>query len=312
MLVECASQECFIVLRYVIPSLGSVTSALVYLAAMPVVVQMIRYLLAYRNTAGRMLVRPKMINPLPYSLQLGNGLGITFYSVEKQDLFLSWVGFMGICTGIFYVIGLVAYGFFIYNDDLSDGVAPQDEDIPLQATNGLDASDDQNADADEQRQYRSLSSQNQIKTAAEPRYDPQLMMKQLKAAVALAVFGPAIALVAQLVALNAFRDPKYDQGRATFMGSISVSFYTIMLASPLTVIRRVIKNPEQTSKLIYGPLAFTYFINGSFWAIYGLVIADYFILLPNLFSALNGLVQLALLYLNRNKVVPVSDEQENV
>ncbi|KAL5989437.1 hypothetical protein ACLOJK_010328 [Asimina triloba] len=80
--------------------------------------------------------------------------------------------------------------------------------------------------------------------------------------------------------------------RARIVGCFSVFITSLMYAAPLGIMKMVIK----TRSVEYLPffLAFTSFVNGLCWAVYGLIHFDVMIFIPNGLGALLGFIQLIL------------------
>ncbi|KAK4489049.1 hypothetical protein RD792_004843 [Penstemon davidsonii] len=82
------------------------------------------------------------------------------------------------------------------------------------------------------------------------------------------------------------------KSRSMLVGIVCIVFNILMYASPLTVMKRVIK----TKSVKYMPLTLSLanFANGLVWAAYALFKFDPYLLVPNGLGALSGLVQLIL------------------
>ncbi|KAL0417005.1 UNVERIFIED_CONTAM: Bidirectional sugar transporter SWEET5 [Sesamum latifolium] len=96
----------------------------------------------------------------------------------------------------------------------------------------------------------------------------------------------AIVVVITLVGLHG------TKSRSLFVGILCVIFNIMMYASPLTVMKRVIK----TKSVKYMPfsLSLANFANGIVWSVYALLKLDPFVLVPNGLGTVSGLVQLVL------------------
>ncbi|XP_008237119.1 PREDICTED: bidirectional sugar transporter SWEET5-like [Prunus mume] len=82
------------------------------------------------------------------------------------------------------------------------------------------------------------------------------------------------------------------KGRSMIIGILCIVFNIIMYASPLTIMKMVIK----TKSVKYMPftLSLANFCNGIVWLIYALIKFDPYILVPNGLGSISGLVQLIL------------------
>ncbi|CAL9021551.1 unnamed protein product, partial [Prunus brigantina] len=82
------------------------------------------------------------------------------------------------------------------------------------------------------------------------------------------------------------------KGRSMIIGILCIVFNIIMYASPLTIMKMVIK----TESVKYMPftLSLANFCNGIVWLIYALIKFDPYILVPNGLGSISGLVQLIL------------------
>ncbi|KAL6318715.1 hypothetical protein AAG906_001188 [Vitis piasezkii] len=97
------------------------------------------------------------------------------------------------------------------------------------------------------------------------------------------------------------------KNRSLFVGLLCVVFNVIMYASPLTVMRQVIR----TKSVKYMPftLSLANFANGIVWSIYALIKFDPYILIPNGLGSLSGAVQL-ILYATYYKSTPKDEEDK--
>ncbi|KAL2515829.1 Bidirectional sugar transporter SWEET5 [Forsythia ovata] len=82
------------------------------------------------------------------------------------------------------------------------------------------------------------------------------------------------------------------KARSMLIGILCIIFNVLMYASPLTVMRRVIK----TKSVKYMPffLSLANFSNGLIWFSYALIKFDPYVMVPNGLGALSGLIQLVL------------------
>ncbi|PKU81011.1 Bidirectional sugar transporter SWEET6b [Dendrobium catenatum] len=100
--------------------------------------------------------------------------------------------------------------------------------------------------------------------------------------------------------------------RSLIVGIIAIIFCIGMYASPLSVMKLVIK----TKSVEYMPfwLSFTGFLNGVCWTSYALIKIDIFLLIPNGLGAILGLLQLLLyaFYYNHNSIEGHENKEENV
>ncbi|KAB1201858.1 Bidirectional sugar transporter SWEET5 [Morella rubra] len=92
-----------------------------------------------------------------------------------------------------------------------------------------------------------------------------------------------------LITLKIFHTTK---DRSMTVGILCVCFNIVMYASPLTVMRMVIK----TKSVKYMPffLSLANLCNGLVWVVYSLLKFDLYILIPNALGAFSGLLQLIL------------------
>lgn len=78
-----------------------------------------------------------------------------------------------------------------------------------------------------------------------------------------------------------------------FVVGIAVNLNLVFFyGAPLSTIFTVLS--ERSSATIHIPTTITMFLNGSFWAIFGFAVLDWFIAIPNLLGALLGAVQIFL------------------
>ncbi|KAL2321854.1 hypothetical protein Fmac_026233 [Flemingia macrophylla] len=97
-----------------------------------------------------------------------------------------------------------------------------------------------------------------------------------------------IALVVSLL-MTLVHKPKK---RKLIAGPICICFNIIMYASPLTIMRLVIR--MKSVKYMPFLLSFTNFFNGVVWTVYAILKWDPFVMIPNSLGTLSGLLQLSL------------------
>ncbi|XP_047341942.1 bidirectional sugar transporter SWEET1 [Impatiens glandulifera] len=93
----------------------------------------------------------------------------------------------------------------------------------------------------------------------------------------------------------------HGNGRKVFAGFAAAIFSIIMYASPLSIMRLVIK----TKSVEFMPffLSLFVFLCGTSWFVYGLLGKDPFVAVPNGFGSLLGAVQLVLYFIYRDNKV---------
>ncbi|XP_031284702.1 bidirectional sugar transporter SWEET6b-like [Pistacia vera] len=106
--------------------------------------------------------------------------------------------------------------------------------------------------------------------------------------IAIGLIGEFV-LVAAVATINMLAFHTHTS-RSFLVGIICVAFNIIMYASPLTIVRKVIK----TKSVEYMPfyLSLAGFVNGCIWSAYALIKLDYFILISNGLGTILGLAQL--------------------
>ncbi|KAL6182412.1 hypothetical protein ACLB2K_043834 [Fragaria x ananassa] len=129
--------------------------------------------------------------------------------------------------------------------------------------------------------------------------------KRKRIFIILAIEAAFFAVVV-LVNMLAFHTTKT---RTLVVGIICIVFNILMYASPLTVMKMVIK----TKSVKYMPfyLSLANFLNGIVWLIYSLLKFDINILIPNGLGALSGLVQL-ILYATFYKTTRWEDDDDDI
>lgn len=78
-------------------------------------------------------------------------------------------------------------------------------------------------------------------------------------------------------------------------GCLTVAILGIYYAAPLSVMLGVLRTRDSSTLLL--PLAIMNTVNGTLWTAYGFAISDYFIMAPNAFGALCGVVQILLCFI---------------
>ncbi|XVF16438.1 hypothetical protein REPUB_Repub10bG0030600 [Reevesia pubescens] len=102
---------------------------------------------------------------------------------------------------------------------------------------------------------------------------------------------------------------KTHKQRSAVVGILCVIFGVLMYASPLTIMRKVIK----TKSVKYMPfyLSLANFLNGLIWVTYALIRFDLYILIGNGLGALSGAVQL-ILYACYFRSTPKDEDEDDV
>ncbi|XP_045825879.1 bidirectional sugar transporter SWEET14-like [Trifolium pratense] len=121
-------------------------------------------------------------------------------------------------------------------------------------------------------------------------------LSTIKLILLLNVFGFGAMLVSSLCLATGSK-------RLSIIGWICLVFNITVFASPLCIIRHVIK----TKSVTYMPLSLSFFLslNAITWFFYGYLLKDYYIALPNTLGFLFGIIQMVmyLIYRNATKVV---------
>ncbi|KAL5544225.1 hypothetical protein UlMin_008009 [Ulmus minor] len=84
----------------------------------------------------------------------------------------------------------------------------------------------------------------------------------------------------------------HSKSRSMIVGVLCIIFTILMYASPLTVMKKVIK--MKSVKYMPFCLSLATFANGIVWMIYAILKFDHYILVPNILGTISGLVQLIL------------------
>ncbi|CAG7899487.1 unnamed protein product, partial [Brassica rapa] len=108
-----------------------------------------------------------------------------------------------------------------------------------------------------------------------------------------AIFAAVLAVFATVALVSLFA--LHGNGRKLFCGIAATVFSIIMYASPLSIMRLVVK----TKSVEYMPffLSLFVFLCGTSWFIYGLIGRDPFVAIPNGFGCALGTVQLILYFI---------------
>ncbi|KAL3835186.1 hypothetical protein ACJIZ3_009922 [Penstemon smallii] len=99
------------------------------------------------------------------------------------------------------------------------------------------------------------------------------------------------------------------KSRSMLVGLVCIVFNILMYASPLTVMKQVIKTKSVKFMPFY--LSLANFANGLNWLTYALIKIDPYLLVPNGLGALSGLVQL-ILYATYYRTTNWDDDNDNI
>lgn len=102
-----------------------------------------------------------------------------------------------------------------------------------------------------------------------------------------------------IAAIISFASPLSDQTRELIVGICVNLNLVVFYGSPLSTIFTVLKT--HNSSTIHIRTMVTNTFNGTFWAVYGIAIQDWFIIVPNSLGALLGVVQIVLCLLFSRK-----------
>ncbi|KAJ0969442.1 hypothetical protein J5N97_022319 [Dioscorea zingiberensis] len=121
-------------------------------------------------------------------------------------------------------------------------------------------------------------------------YAPKKVRSQMMGLLALVIFVFALVALISVLVLH-------GQTRKGFCGSAAVVFSIFMYASPLSIMRLVIR----TKSVEFMPflLSLFVFLCATFWFVYGLLGTDIFITIPNGCGAVLGAIQLILYMIYR-------------
>jgi len=81
--------------------------------------------------------------------------------------------------------------------------------------------------------------------------------------------------------------------RQSIVGITSNCILVVYYASPLSTFRHVVRTRSAAS--LYPPMCVANTVNGAAWALYGVVLDDYYLLLPNAVGCALGVASLVLL-----------------
>nr|QIE48604.1 sugar transporter SWEET9 [Jasminum sambac] len=98
--------------------------------------------------------------------------------------------------------------------------------------------------------------------------------------------------------------------RVTMVGWVCAALNLAVFASPLSVMRQVIR----TKSVEFMPVTLSFFLtmNATMWFFYGFFIKDFFIALPNVVGFLFGIVQITLYFVYKDAKKAVDDPNLNV
>ncbi|CAA7047810.1 unnamed protein product [Microthlaspi erraticum] len=122
------------------------------------------------------------------------------------------------------------------------------------------------------------------------------------------IFTAVLAVFATVALVSLFA--LHGNGRKLFCGIAATVFSIIMYASPLSIMRLVVK----TKSVEYMPffLSLFVFLCGTSWFVYGLIGRDIFVALPNGFGCALGTLQLILYFIYcGNKGVKTTDAEKD-
>ncbi|EEY68509.1 uncharacterized protein PITG_04981 [Phytophthora infestans T30-4] len=106
-------------------------------------------------------------------------------------------------------------------------------------------------------------------------------------------FFPVGAVNCLGVLLGAIFSGVYDDDIAKVLGYCADVLAIIMFGSPLLQLGEVVKT--RNSEVIAAPMAISGAINGVFWSIYGIMVTDYYVIVPNVISGCLCFVQVFLI-----------------
>lgn len=131
--------------------------------------------------------------------------------------------------------------------------------------------------------------------------DVKIKYLKLVALIDVAALGLVIAVT--LLALH-------GDVRLTFVGVFCAALTLGMYASPLSVMRTVIR--MRSVEFMPFSLSFFLFLNGSVWSAYAVLVKDFYIGVPNSIGVALGSAQLILyvIYMNKSKSSKPTDEEE--
>lgn len=93
----------------------------------------------------------------------------------------------------------------------------------------------------------------------------------------------------------------------TALGWVAISISVIFFASPLSTIFQVLRTKSGAS--IHIPLAITAGISTFLWTVYGIALADWFLIVPNGLATIFSTIQLVLVFIFRKASSPEPERQ---
>lgn len=114
MAIECESETCSVFMYTVLPLLGNVAAIACYVAPMPAVYRIQKYLYTDGDlVSDSKATTPIMINPLPYAFQMGSCLSWSFYAFIQQNWYIFVPNTAGFLLSIYYQFVLISYGTWL-------------------------------------------------------------------------------------------------------------------------------------------------------------------------------------------------------
>merc|ERR1719203_22926 len=218
------------------------------------------------------------LNPMPWAFMTGNCVGWVTYSFLIQDYFVFLANAPGIIISIWLNFGAIKLQYLqCYESSCS---SMRGIEITRSNNNNLSPKAKDNTGVDRK------SSDEEIGEIALIQNRMQSLTQHERLTLSVIIFWIIV-----LTSISFIPSLSHDS-KVSIIGIINNLNLIIFFGAPLSTIKTVIYTKNSSS--IHRWLMITSTLNAAFWGIYGLVLLDPYIVIPNVLGFIFGLIQMLL------------------
>lgn len=286
---ECAVDDsaCHTVFFYAIPLLACVTTCYNFSAPLPAIRRIRKYFSLELRKRGSSKSIPPLVNPLPFALQLTDGVVWFVYSLVINDAYMSFTGIVGMTSALLYLVYMHCLGWHYILDRMPGRDLALSDNIPMES----------NSDPPRLREDEESAGNELVLNVAK---QPKRIYRQLEHSLILALAGPMLAMTALTIS---FYIPSVGElsPKISLIGVVAAITHSLFYSAPVTLsMHALLTHPAHVRNLFNMRLALVRTLNGILWMLFGCALGNAFIVAAYVVATVCGIWQVAvLLYLHQ-------------